>query len=136
MPLLRCLTSLFILGFLSSCGAKGPIVTDCVSNPRAQNFLCVNQGNNRKLIQSPAQVDNWVFFSAADVNLFLNSCVNRLGGVKVNPCIFSSVSLSYACINSTTGQGFGMKFEDSENWIGFSSVDLNLLLDYCASNKK
>lgn len=131
MKYVFCVLALLIFG--TGCGPKGPIITDCISNPKANNFICYNEKQQKKVSFAPSAVDNWIFVSAADEQSFLNACAKKQGGVKISVCVFAAATLNFACFNEVTGQSFGMTFQQSENWIGVSPVDEQLILEFCQS---
>lgn len=133
LRLLRLLPMLS-LACISACGPKGPIVTICDSNPKENNFICKNPNWKTSLNMSLTQVDGWIFLSAADEGSELTACINRTSA-KVNVCVFSSQAMAFSCFNETNGLSSGLSFANSENMVGISSVDEQILLTYCESLK-
>ena len=130
---LQTLSKICISFFLAGC-ASGPIVTTCVSNPKANNFICKNPNWKTSINFKPSAVDNWIFLSAADENSALTACSNRTNA-SVSPCVFSASTLNFACFSEVSGKPFGLTYAQSENWIGVSAIDEQILLQYCASLK-
>lgn len=127
--LLQCFTlALFGMGC-----ASGPLVTVCISNPVSQNFICHNQAQKKNITMKPAQVDGWIFMSAADESSFLNACKNKQTA-KVNVCVFSASTLNYACFNEVSNNADGMTYAQSNNWIGLSAVDTQIVLNFCVNH--
>lgn len=130
LPRLWLMRLISFISFLLLAGCGGLQVTDCISNPKANNFICYNGKNGKHLNMTPQQVDGFIFLSPADEGSMLTACQNRTTA-KVNVCVFSASTLSFACFNEVSNLSGGMSFAQSENWIGVSAVDESLLLNYC-----
>lgn len=129
--MIKLLVVAVVVLIIYGCGPKGPSVTVCTPRAADQKFVCYNQNNKKQSIATPVSVDNWLFVSAADERSILTACQKSTGWPKVKVCSFSAGEMKFVCFNDLDGTMSSIAFQDANGFIGVSSVDMQILLEFC-----
>lgn len=123
---------ILITVFMTSCGAKGPLITTCSPRVTLLDFECKNASDNVSSYPPASFVDNFMFYTAADQGSILKACSNGYGFPKVKVCTFNADEMLFVCFNSIDGTADNLAFANAGDLIGSSPVDVQITIDFCS----
>lgn len=127
---------LILLLFITGCNDSGVIVTSCTPRVKEKDLSCYNEAAKMASIVPPSSADNWIFVSAADNRSIQVACMNSNAWPKVTVCSLSAKIMQLVCYNEITQKTSVINFEDADGMIGYSPVDEQIILEFCASRAK
>lgn len=124
-----------LLYSLTACGAHGPAVVTCISDPKDNQFRCYDYLQGKNIIKTLQQADGYICLSPVDEKNLLMSCAGKTNGPLVNLCIYDFGSDQMDCFNQLQNQANHIPFANSENDVCVSASDYQAILTYCAQKK-